>query len=84
MFFCMIGSRIVSKIVGIIVLEMSSWLSALVGFVLFWQLAMASMTGMDTGDGQGIDVGQVQSKFKVTSSSLFESSAWINSGMRSI
>ncbi|KAG0599626.1 hypothetical protein M758_12G166900 [Ceratodon purpureus] len=28
------------------------------------QLAMASMTGMDTGDGQGIDVGQVQSKFK--------------------
>jgi hypothetical protein len=28
------------------------------------QLAMASMTGMDTGDGQGIDVGKVQTKFK--------------------
>lgn len=44
---------------------------------------MASMTGMDTGDGQGIDLGQAQSKFKVTSSSKFESSAWFVNSMRS-
>lgn len=40
-----------------------------------WQLAMASMTGMDVGDGQSIDVGLAQSKFKVSNSSEFESFA---------
>ena len=45
---------------------------------------MASMTGMDTGDGQGIDIGQAQSKFKVTSLYYFESSTWLINSMHSI